>query len=371
MKILHFYRTYFPDTQGGLEEAIRQICASTKTLGVESRILTLSQNPEPRVIHFPEADVYRAKLDLDIASCSMGREAFQMFRELEQWADIIHYHFPWPFADLVKLISKSKKPSVLTYHSDIVRQRWLAKLYEPLMRTFLRGITKIVATSPNYVETSPILSSYREKTTAIPIGLNMESYPPVNYQLTKEIITKYGENFFLFIGVMRKYKGLHILLEAMKGAPFSVLIAGQGPQQSSLKDLAGQLGLTNVHFLGHVSNEAKIALLHCCRALVLPSHQRSEAFGVSLLEAAMMGKPLVTSEIGTGTSYVNIHNETGLICIPSNVTALQEALYKIYTDDEMVNRMGDNAKSRFNQLFTATKMGTAYAKLYEDILKQG
>lgn len=369
MKVLHFYRTYFPDTQGGLEEAIRQICSSTKIHGVKSRVLTLSPNPNPQVIHFPEADVYRARLDLDIASCSMGIEAFSMFQELEEWADIVHYHFPWPFADIVKLWSRSKKPSVLTYHSDIVRQRWLAKLYSPLMGAFLRSATKIVATSPNYAETSAILKLYKSKVTVIPIGIDESTYPVVNLDLARDLKTIYGSNFFLFVGVLREYKGLHILLEAVKDAPFSVLIAGQGPQKKTLQEYAQQLELNNVHFLGHISDEVKIALLHCCKGFVLPSHLRSEAFGVSLVEAAMMGKPLITMEIGTGTSYVNINSETGLVCSPSNSDVLKEILNKINGDSGTAGKMGENAKLRFQQLFTATKMGAEYATIYKSILQ--
>src|SRR5690606_17505110 len=172
MRVLHFYRTYFPDTQGGLEEAIRQICRSTSKHGVESRVLTLSSDPSPRVIDFPEAEVWRAKLNADIASCSMGMEAFGFYRQLERWADIVHFHFPWPFADLVQMaIGKSQKPKLMTYHSDIVRQRWLAMAYGPMMRCFLGRMDRIIATSPEYAQTSRVLQHFSDKVEVIPIGL--------------------------------------------------------------------------------------------------------------------------------------------------------------------------------------------------------
>lgn len=367
MKVLHFYRTYFPDTQGGAEEVIRQICAGTKALGVESRVLTLSENPFPCVVRRPEVDVYRAKLDLDIASCSMGVEAFSLFRELSEWADIIHYHFPWPFADVARFCAH-KKPSLVTYHSDIVRQRWLGKLYKPLMHNFLRSMTAIVATSPNYVESSKVLKKYSKKISVIPIGLDEKLYPKVSTDLVRDIFKKYGDEYFLFVGVLREYKGLHILLEAMKGAPFSLLIAGKGPQEAALKRQADSLGLKNIYFLGYVSDDIKVALLSGCRGVVLPSHLRSEAFGVSLLEGAMMGKPLISTNVGTGTSFVNIDGETGLVVHPSDSSALRSAMDSFFEYSDRASGMGTNAFQRYRQYFLAETMAAKYLEVYGQIL---
>ncbi|HEY3699653.1 MAG TPA: glycosyltransferase, partial [Spongiibacteraceae bacterium] len=267
MKVLHFYRTYFPDTQGGLEEAIRQICASTRTHGIESRVLTLSPNPSPVVIDNPEAQVHRAQLDAEIASCSMGMQAFAMFKALADWADIIHYHFPWPFADIVKLFSGVKKPGVVTYHSDIVRQRILGKLYTPLMASFLDSASRIVATSPNYLASSEVLKHYAEKVEVISLALDKQTYPTVSAEQLQRTEQRFGRDFFLFIGVLRDYKGLHILLEAIKNAPYRVIIVGTGPKEKSLRQLAAQLNLGNVHFAGYLDDVTKVALLQLCRAV--------------------------------------------------------------------------------------------------------
>lgn len=367
MKVLHFYRTYFPDTQGGLEEAIRQICASTRQHGIESRILTLSPDPYPAVINTPEAQVYRAKLDIEIASCSMGWRTFAMFKQLADWADIIHYHFPWPFADVVKLISGTNKPSIVTYHSDIVRQRVLGKVYAPLMSRFFNGMSRIVATSPNYAQSSSVLKRYADKVEVIPLALNRHSYPPVAQARLHAMEQRFGQNFFLFIGVLRDYKGLHVLLEAAKAAPFKIVIVGIGPNDKGLKEIAGKLNLDNVEFTGYLDDNDKVALLNLCRAVVCPSHLRSEAFGLSLLEGAMMGKPLVSTELGTGTTYINIHNETGLVVPPGDVRALRTALLHLHNNKDMAALLGKRAQQRYEKLFTADLMGNAYASLYRKI----
>jgi rhamnosyl/mannosyltransferase len=367
MKVLHFYRTYFPDTQGGLEEAIRQICASTRSHGVESRVLTLSPRPVPAVLHRPEGEVHRAQLIAEPASCSMGLELFPRFRELQDWADVVHFHFPWPFADVVRLWCRSNKPSVVTYHSDIVRQRWLGRLYRPLMSRFLNSATRIVATSPNYARTSTVLQRYQDKLTVIPLGLDEQGYPSLDTALAENIEARFGREFFLFIGVLREYKGLQYLIEAAKDLPFPVIIAGSGPLEPTLKAQALALGCGNVHFVGRVSDELKVALLHTCRAVVLPSHLRSEAFGVFLLEGAMLGKPMITAETGSGTSFVNVHEETGLVCRPADADSLRQAMLRLHADSAFPLQAGESARRRFCQLFTAEAMGREYTNLYRSI----
>lgn len=210
---------------------------------------------------------------------------FKQFRELAAEADVVNYHFPWPFMDLVHFLTGMNKPSVVTYHSDIIRQRVLLKLYRPLMSRFLHSVDRIVAASPNYFSTSDVLRQYREKTRVITYGLDKDGYPKPAAQRLEHWREKLGPRFFLFVGVMRYYKGLHILLDALQGTDYPVVIVGAGPLQAELYAQAAALGLRNVHFLGRVDDEDKVALLQLSYAMVFPSHLRSEAFGISLLEA--------------------------------------------------------------------------------------
>jgi len=364
MNILHVYRTYFPDTQGGLEETIRQICTSTGEYGVESRVFMLSRNPEPPIVKLPEAQVHRFPLTFEIASCGFSLTSVRAFSALVSWADVIHYHFPWPFADLLHLFTRVKKPALVTYHSDVVRQRGLLYLYRPLMKYFLSKVQRIVATSPNYLATSPVLYQIRHRVSVIPIGLNRDSYPLISKLELADIRKQVGSNFFLFVGVLRYYKGLHILLKASKNAAFQVVIVGAGPIEAELKLQAEALGLDNVKFLGFVTNETKVALYHLARAVVFPSHLRAEAFGVTLIEGSMFSKPLISTELGTGMSYINIHNETGIVVPPSDSDALREAMDLLYSDDELVSRMGKAAYDRYTKLFTGHHMGKQYHQIY-------
>lgn len=369
-KVLHVYRTYFPDTQGGLEEVIRQICINTQAQGIESRVLTLSPNPTPSELLRPEARVHRVKLDAEIASCGLSIRAFKKFKQLLEWAEVVHYHFPWPFADLLHFFSNVKQPTVVTYHSDIVRQKLLGRLYEPLMSRFLDDVNSIVCTSPNYFATSNVLPRFESKVQVIPIGLDEQTYPATEAKTQHRMEAKYGRDFFLFIGVLRYYKGLHILLDAIKDAPYNVVIAGSGPTERELMEQAKELGLTNVHFTGYVNDAIKIALIQLSRAIVFPSYLRAEAFGVTLLEGAMFSRPLISTEVGSGTSHVNIDGQTGIVVLPGSSSEIRKAMDQMHFRPEMASLMGRKARERFEQLFTGQLMGLRYAELYKKLTEE-
>ena len=205
MRVLHVTQTYYPDTRGGIEEVIRQIAINTKKLGVETRVFALSKNPIPSIIEADGVKVYRFPLTIKIASCGMSITVIKKFKDLADWAQIINYHFPWPFMDLLSLIANSSSKMVVTYHSDVVRQKKLLILYKPLMSHFLNRADVIVATSDNYVNSSDILQKYKEKINTISIGISKESYPkPTKKELVK-IKGLVGKDFFLFVGTTRKY----------------------------------------------------------------------------------------------------------------------------------------------------------------------
>ena len=368
MKVLQFYRTYFPATQGGAEEAIRQICVATQKHGVQHCVLTLAPVSKTEVLSRPEADVIRVPLQWEPASCSMGIDALRAYREQAEWADVIHIHYPWPFADLVHLVSGVSKPVVVTYHSDILRQRWLQVLYSPLRHWFLSRAQRLVATSPHYQDSSPILKRFREKSEVIPLGLSLETYTKATDATLRNVLAQYGEGFFLFVGVLRYYKGLHILLEAAVQSGLPVVIAGSGPEELRLKRQARELGVTNVHFAGFVSNDVKAALYTLCRAVVFPSFMRSEAFGVTLLEGQWYSKPLISCEIGTGTSYVNKHGETGLVVPPGDAKAFAGAMTILYQEPDNARRYGEAGRRRLESVFSGEKVGADYVRVYRELI---
>jgi rhamnosyl/mannosyltransferase len=374
VKVLHIYRTYFPDPPGGLQEAIRQICLATRERGVETRVFTLSPTPSPKEIDLPEAIVTRSLSWAAPASCDLGGlDALRQFRALAEWADVLHFHFPWPFADVLRLLGGTRKPAVMTYHSDIVRQQLLGVAYAPLMRFMLRSMSAVVATSPAYARSSAalteIVDSSRLKT--IPLGMLDYRAEALEVRSRSSILTRLGvadEPYILALGVLRYYKGLHTLIEAATRTKAKIVIAGSGPESEALKALAKRLGASNVIFSGQVSHEEKVVLLNGCRALVLSSHLRSEAFGMVLVEAAMFSKPLICCEVGSGTSYVNDDGVTGYVVPPEDPERLAAAIEKLNTDTTLAATLGNEARLRYERLFSAPALGDAYVMLYRDVI---
>jgi rhamnosyl/mannosyltransferase len=371
MKVLHVYRTYFPDSQGGLEEVIRQTCLNTLDHGIESRVFALSPNPVPREIEAPEGLVVRARQSFEVASCGFTFGGLAGFRRQVAWADVVHYHFPWPYADIMHMVAGHPECSIVTYHSDIVRQKFLSMLYRPLMNHFLGSVARIVATSPNYFATSDVLSRFSDKVDIVPIGIDRRSYPELASDSPEfqRVEAEYGRGFFLFVGVLRYYKGLHILLDAIREAPFDVVIVGSGPVEKELRRQARELGLDNVRFCGYVTNEVKMALFQLCRGVVFPSYLRSEAFGVTLLEGAMCGKPLISAEVGSGTSHINVDQQTGLVVTPGCQRSLRLAMDRLYYHPDEARAMGARARERYEALFTGVAMGQRYADVYRAVVR--
>ena len=368
INILHVYKTSMPASYGGVESFIDTLCKADSKLGIKNTVLTLHAKPKKQPIEMDGYVVHQTKQDMFVASTGFSISAFSKFKQLSNDADIIHYHFPNPFADMLHLVCRPKKPSIITYHSDIIKQKHLLHIYRPLRKCFLNFVDQIIVTSPNYFVSSDILQQYTNKISVIPIGIDPKTYETVDSERLDFWRSRLSTPFFLFVGVMRYYKGLHIALEAIAGTGIQIAIAGINGIEKDLKAQAAALQLKNVDFLGCANDEDKLALLHLCYGFIFPSYLRSEAFGISLLEAAMVGKPMISCEIGTGTTFVNSANETGLVINPGSPCELREAMQFLLDNPKVAATMGKNAKKRSLELFTADQQAKSYFDLYQKLL---
>ncbi len=336
MKVLHVYKGYYPDLLGGGCEFIRQLTYGTQKLGVENSLLVLTHTKNNFKTEIVDG--------LTIHWC------------------------PNPFADILDGFSGIKKRKIVTYHSDIIKQKYLSTFYAPIRDMFFQKVDKIVATSPNYFETSDVLQNYKSKVEIITIGLFKELYSKTSKEKFVDWASRVEPKFFLFVGAMRYYKALPILIKAAKINNLPVLIVGGGREQKKYIELANKLNASNVKFLGVLTEEDKIALLKLSYAVILPSHLRSEALGISLIEGAMLGKPLISCEIGTGTSFVNKDHQTGIVCPPKDPEALSTAMQELWDNPEVTKQMAKGASERFKSVFSGEKMAQSYTKLYKEIL---
>ena len=244
-KVLHVFKKYHPESFGGVQQAISDIADGTIEHGYVSKVFSLSCRPQLEAFQVSQHQALTAKQHIYFASTGFSFSAFEPFERLAAEADIIHYHFPWPFMDLMHFFSRTKKPTIVTYHADIVKQIVLLQFYKPLMHRFFQSIDMIVATSPNNFQNSSVLQKYRKKTVVIPLGISEQEVIP-NPSTVSKWRAEVGDDFFLFLGALRYYKGLPVLLEAARETGLPVVIAGTGDQEAYLRSIAPN----NVVFTG-------------------------------------------------------------------------------------------------------------------------
>jgi rhamnosyl/mannosyltransferase len=285
--------------------------------------------------------------------------------------DILHFHEPFPLGDFSYFIRKPKGKVIVTWHSDIVKQKRFLRIVEPSILSLLNRADRIVATSPNMIESSKVLRIFRDKCVVIPLGVDEKRFISGDSvkETTKNIKDKYGGKIVLFIGRLVYYKGLSFLIEAMRNIEAMLLIIGKGYLKDELVRQCASLGIKDkVIFLDPVSDEELSAFYHACDVFVLPSVESSEAFGLVQVEAMMCGKPVVSTSLPTGVPYVNQNNETGLVVEPGNSEQLCSAINELLNDDEKRIKMGKKAQKRALTEFTLDNMLQKYYDLYQSCL---
>ncbi|MER3570478.1 MAG: hypothetical protein C4348_02685 [Patescibacteria group bacterium] len=311
--------------------------------------------------------VYRASSLGIFWGMPVSFDFFRLFKKLSQEADIIDFHHPFPLADLALFLFPPKAKIVVHYHSDIVRQRILEVFLRPLIFNTLKKAKKIIVSNPNLIKNSPYLQKFPEKCEVIPFGVDLRKFEKFDEKKIENLRKGYGD-FVLFVGRLSYYKGVQYLIEAMKNVEANLVIIGEGPKKKELELKIRNLGLEKkVFFFPFQSEEDLINFYYACSVFVLPSIFKSEAFGLVLIEAMACGKPVISTELGTGTSFVNQDGVTGFVVPPRDSKALAEALEKILKNKNLAQTLGRNARERVKKEFSLEKMIEKTITLYKNI----
>jgi rhamnosyl/mannosyltransferase len=364
MRILHIYKDYFP-VLGGIENHLRLLAEGLAERGHDVTVLVTNQHQQSQVAHpAPRLTVHKAARLFHTASTPLSIAMLNLARQ--QRADLVHLQFPYPPGDLAALAVPGAPPLVVSYQSDIVRQRTLLRLYRPLLELTLRRAAALLVASPAYIASSPFLQRFAAKCRIVPLGIQAERFVH-----TPQTVRLPGQFRLLFVGRLRYYKGLHVLLDAMPQIAATLLIAGTGPERERLAAQATALGIADrVQWLGDVADADLPALYRSADLFVLPSHLRAEAYGIVLAEALASGVPCISTDLNTGTSFVNQHDVTGLVVPPGDPNALATAINQLLLDPERRQRYATAAATRAQTLLTVDAMLDRVEAVYRDVLTQ-
>ncbi len=368
LSVLQVYKDYSPPVHGGIEDHLSLLCRTIRPYCDVRVLVSASGDPRTRREVVDGIPVMRAGELMRVASAPICPSWPFHFRRLR--ADLYHFHFPNPTGDISYWLSGARGKIVVTYHSDIVRQSTILPLYRPFLWRLLRKADVILPTSPQYVESSEYLRPFRDKCEVIPLGVDLKRFEPDPEVEARAARWReeWGGPLVLFVGRLRYYKGLDVLMRAAPLVNARIGIVGDGPYESILRTIHRQLDLDDrVVFLGPQSEFELLSLYRAARVFVLPSTHRTEALGLAMIEAMASGTPVVCTELGTGTTHVNLDGVTGRVVRPGDPFALAAAINGLLEDDAMATRFGAAARARAHAEFSHTVMARRVLRVYERV----
>jgi glycosyltransferase involved in cell wall biosynthesis len=348
-----------------METHLQALCTGLRN-HVDLRVVVSSDNRRSVEETIDSVPVTRLGTTLNAFSTAISLGMAEYIRSSR--ADLVHIHLPNPAAVLAYLMSGYRGCLVVTYHSDIVKQKALGRVFEPLLYAALRRSAAIIATSTNYLATSPVLQAFRDRCHVIPFGIDTIQFEQCDLAAVRRIRAQLGERLVLSVGRLVYYKGLEYLIRAMAEVRGKLVIVGDGPLRRKLQRLTDQLGLADkVIFVGVIDNAGLLSYYHAAALFVLASVARSEAFGLVQVEAMAAGLPVVNTSLDSGVPLVSVHEETGLTVPPAEPRALASAINRLLDDSNLRQEFGQEGVRRARREFGLDSMLQRTLYLYTNL----
>jgi rhamnosyl/mannosyltransferase len=392
MNILHVVKLYHPWI-GGVEKVAQEMTEGIRN-NANVHVLCCQHHGRGSNEFIGGVEVIKAGSFGTFFSMPLSFPFWYLFRKEALWADIVHIHYPFPLADMAGLffIPKNKKV-VITWHSDIWRQKRFLWLYKPLRRMFLKRVDIILVTSQNLLDHSECLQEFRKKCSVMPLFIDMKYWKNIKERepsVLRETIVKMNFRFYandimekknntddnsikrkiiLFVGRLVYYKGVEYLIDAMRGIDAMLVIIGSGPLENRIKQSIQKRGfLQNIMCIPYLTNQELKWCYRRANIFVLPSIEKTEAFGLVQLEAMLFGLPIINTKLPTGVPWVSIHGETGLTVQPKDSKALHNAIQRIVLDDDLAGQMGERGRARAEEIFGKEKAISSLLETYRELL---
>jgi rhamnosyl/mannosyltransferase len=376
MRIVQTNKAYHPKV-GGIETTITNLSEGlVKQYNVSVEVLTCNNQRSTEYVKKKLNGVEITYLPTFgfVASLPISFAYMKSLSKLT--GDILHVHEPFPWADLSYVFSSKVRKNfsrlVVSWHSDIVRQKWALSFYRPYIHKFLKMADKILVSNKNLIEFSEYLPDYKSKCEVIPLGAKLDWVNNFSNRTdrVKKVKKDYASPLVLFVGRLVYYKGIQFLIDAINQVPdVSLVIIGSGPLKKELLNQIQKLNLEDrIHILPEVDEETLHSFYEACDIFVLPSVEKSETYGIVQIEAMACGKPIICTELRTGTTFVNQPGMTGLVVPPRDAKALADAISNLANNFSLRDELGKNARQRALNELTAEKMVERTYKVYKELL---
>jgi glycosyltransferase involved in cell wall biosynthesis len=361
LRVLHVGK-YYPPHHGGMESHLETLCRELRE-EVDVEVLVSADGRHTVRETVDGIPVTRIGTLATLASASVNPGMARAIRR--SGADVVHFHQPNPTGVLSYLASGRRGPLVVTYHSDIIRQRVLGTVFTPVLHRFLRRAHAILASSPDYARSSPVLRAHADRVRIVPFGIRADAFASADPDEVARLRARYGPRVVLAVGRLVYYKGFDYLIRAMAAVDARLVILGDGPLRGALEALAKQVGVAErVAFAGSVPDAAPY--YHAADVFALPAVARSEAFGLVQLEAMAAGLPVVNTRIDSGVPFVSRDGETGITVPPGDVRALAGALGHLLDAPSLRQRLGAAARERVRREFSLQRMAGDTLAIYRE-----
>lgn len=382
---------FYPPATGGIETHVRALARAQADLGADVRVLCVNhQDRRGRDVtweRFAGTPTVEER-DGPVRLTRLGRRASLARLDLCPGLlpalagpglgeyDILHLHAPNPTMLLALAALRPRTPLVVTYHSDVVRQRALRLALRPFEHAVYRRAAVLLSDSPTYPSGSPLLSRYRHKLDVLPLGVDLAPYlrpSAAALEHARGLRARHGEPLWLAVGRLVYYKGLHNAVRALAELPGTLLVIGHGPLEEQLKALAREVGVAGrIHWQGRASDDELAGAYHAATALLFPSNARSEGFGLVQVEAMASGCPVINCAIpDSGVAWVSPHEETGLTVPVDDPAALAAAARRLLGEPGLRERLARQARDRARREFDRHTMAARSLEIYRRALTRG